>query len=479
MHVHFTAIAGTGMGALAALLKSRGHRVTGSDAGVYPPMSDFLEAQGIAVQVGFCAERLRELAPDLVVIGNSVRADNPEARAARDAGLRTASFADALYEHAMRGHHRVVVAGTHGKTTTTSMTAVLLHEAGRDPSMLVGGVSENFGGGFLGGAGEEFVVEGDEYDTAFFDKTPKFMHYHPHTLVLTSVEFDHADIYRDLEHVGQAFRALVQSMPKDGAIIAAHAGPALEEVVRAAPCPVLRYGVEREAQWCARGLRAAPEGTHFTVHAPSVEPCPALLPAYGKANVANALAALAVAVLRGVPLPEAARALLAWRGVRRRQELRGEAAGIALVDDFAHHPTAVRETLPALRARFPGRRLVAVFEPRSNTSRRALFQDAYVSALGLADRVLVQCVPDAPIYSAFGEDDGVRLDAERLARELCEAGTPAEALPDVAAIVERLAGLCRPGDVVVTLSNGGFGGIWDALLARLTHQQALLPPVSC
>lgn len=459
------------MGALAALLKSRGHRVTGSDAGVYPPMSVFLEAQGIAVLSGFCAERLLELAPDLVVIGNSVRADNPEARAALDAGLQTASFADALYEHAMRGHHRVVVAGTHGKTTTTSMTAVLLHEAGRDPSMLVGGVSENFGGGFRDGAGEEFVVEGDEYDTAFFDKTPKFMHYHPHTLVLTSVEFDHADIYRDLEHVKQAFCALVQSMPPGGAIVAAHAGPALDEVIHTAPCRVLRYGVSSEADLCARGLRATPEGTHFTVHTPLAEPCAALLPAYGKANVENALAALCVATLRGVPLPIAARALPAWRGVRRRQELRGEAAGITLVDDFAHHPSAVRETLPALRARFPGRRLVAVFEPRSNTSRRALFQDAYVSALGLADQVLVQRVSAAPIYSAFGEDDGARLDAERLARDLCEAGTPAEALPDVPALVERLAGLCRRGDVVVTFSNGGFGGIWEALIESLTHHQ--------
>ncbi len=465
------------MGALAALLKSRGHRVTGSDAGVYPPMSDFLAAQGIEVRVGFCAERLLEIAPELVVIGNSVRADNPEARAAQEAGLQTSSFADALYEHAMRGHHRVVVAGTHGKTTTTSMTTVLLHEAGRGPSMLAGGVSENFGGGFLDGAGPEFVVEGDEYDTAFFDKTPKFMHYHPHTLVLTSVEFDHADIYRDLSHVKQAFGALVQSMPQDGTILAAHAGPALDEVLRAAPCRVLRYGVEQEADVCARGLRATPEGTHFTVHAPASlagrgsEPCAALLPAYGEANVANALAALGVAVLRGVPLPEAARALSAFRGVRRRQQLRGEAAGVTLVDDFAHHPTAVRETLPALRARFPGRRLIAVFEPRSNTSRRALFQDAYVDALGLADRVLVQCVADAPIYSAFGEDDGARLDAGRLARELCEAGTPAEALPDVAAIVEHLAGLCSPGDVVVTFSNGGFGGIWEALLERLTRKQ--------
>ncbi len=466
LHVHFVAIAGAGMGSLAGLLKGRGHEVTGSDENVYPPMSTALERWGIPAAIGFRPENVQAKRPDLVVIGNAVRRENPEARAVIDGGIPYRSFPDALYEHAIAGKHSVVIAGTHGKTTTTSIVATLLLEAGRDPSLLVGGLAENFGGSFRDGQGPEFVVEGDEYDTAFFDKTPKFLHYHADTLVITSIEFDHADIYRDLAHVEGEFAKLVMGLPAAGTLIAASGSASLDAVAALSPCRVLRYGIEDGSDVEARRLAAGPEGTRFELGVRGAGSAPALLPAWGAYNVANSLAAAAVCSARGVPLDRIVAGLARFRGVKRRQEVRGEAGGVTVVDDFGHHPTAVRETLAALRGRFPGRPLVAVFEPRSNTSRRAVFQREYAEAFDAAARVVVQIVPDAPIYSAFGGEPE-KLSADQLARDLTAHGTPAVALPDVDAIVEHIATSSVPGDVVVTLSNGGFGGIWEKLLARL------------
>ncbi len=469
MHIHFVAIAGTGMGALAGLLARRGHRVTGSDENVYPPMSSALEAWRIPVAIGFRAENVTAQRPDLVVIGNAVRSSNPEARAAIDGGMAYASFPDALYEHAMRGKHSVVVAGTHGKTTTTSLLATLLHEAGRDPSLLVGGISANFDGSFRDGAGPEFVVEGDEYDTAFFDKTPKFLHYHASTLIITSIEFDHADIYRDLAHVQGEFAKLVRGMPADGCVIAAAGERSVDEVVAQAACRVVRYGIEGGSEVEARGLAGDAAGTRFALYAAGARVCDARLPAHGAYNVMNALAAIAVLRARGVDPARAAAGLAAYKGVKRRQEERGTANGVTVVDDFAHHPTAVRETLAALRERYAGRRLVAVFEPRSNTSRRAVFQHDYARAFDAAAEVVVQIVPDTPIYSATGEVTE-KLSSAQLAADIAARGVSAHAFETVDAIVAHLARTTRPGDVVVTLSNGGFGGIWDKLLAALRAQ---------
>jgi len=466
VHVHFIAIAGTGMGSLAGLLKSRGHTVTGSDEGVYPPMSTFLERLGIPVTIGFKPENVLARRPDLVVIGNAVREGNPEARAAIAAGLAYASLPDALYEHAMRGKHSVVICGTHGKTTVTSMVATLLLEAGRDPSLLVGGIAANFDGSFRDGAGPEFVVEGDEYDTAYFDKTPKFLHYGPDTAVITSIEFDHADIYRDLAHVQGEFAKLVARLGTPGTLIAAAGSETIDAVVRDARCTVVRYGVECDADFVARNLEAGPDGTRFDVVVRGALTARALLPAWGSFNVANALAALAVCEARGVPVARAAELLPSYRGVKRRQEVRGEVAGITVIDDFGHHPTAVRETLGGIAARYPGRRIVAVMEPRSNTSRRAVFQAEYARAFDGAARAVIARVPDAPIYSAFGGDPE-RLSADTLAADLSARGIPAVACDGVDAIVEHLASVCRAGDVVITLSNGGFGDIWGKLLARL------------
>ncbi|MCP5056501.1 MAG: UDP-N-acetylmuramate dehydrogenase [bacterium] len=461
------------MGSLAGLLKGRGWEVTGSDEGVYPPMSTALEGWGIPVQIGFSPAHVRTRRPDLVVIGNAVRPDNVEACAAMDDGLPVLSFSDALYEHAIRGRHSVVVTGTHGKTTTTSLIATLLHELGRDPSMLVGGITANFDGSFREGDGPDFVVEGDEYDTVFFDKTPKFLHYHPKTLIITSIEFDHADIYRDLAHIQEQFRILVSRMPVDGTIIAAAEAKTIDEVLTDAPCPVVRYGVdeghgsagdlvavnlETDERGCFFDLRDARRSGDIVARS--------RLGLVGGHNVANALAGLLAVEATGASLVEAAGVLERYRGVKRRQEIRGEAGGVLVIDDFAHHPTAVRATVEALAARYAGRRIVAVFEPRSNTSRRALFQDEYAQAFAGAGHVVVAKVDDAPIYSATG-DVKERLSADRLADDLVARGVSAQACEDVDAIVDHLAGELAPGDVVVTLSNGSFDGIWDKLLARL------------
>ncbi len=466
-HVHLIAIGGTGMGALAGLLSARGLRVTGSDHALYPPMSTSLERWGIPVALGFEPKNVLEPRPDLVVIGNAVRPDNPEARAAIDAGLPYRSFSDALYELAIAGRHSVVVTGTHGKTTTTSILGTLLVETGRDPSLLVGGVAANFDGPFREGGGPHFVVEGDEYDTAFFDKTPKFLHYHPQTLLVTSVEFDHADIYRDLDHVKAAFRELVAGLPARGELVAAWGHPNVRDVVASAPCPVAGYGVDvADATWCASDLEVGAESTRFRVLYRGRPVATAEIALHGRHNVENALGALAVGVALGVPIEEAAPALARFRGVRRRQELRGEVAGITLIDDFAHHPTAVRETLAALRARYAGRRLVAAFEPRSNTSRRALFEAAYVEALALADRVVLPRVEPAPIYSATGEVQAF-FDADRVAAVLADRGVEAQVCADADGVVDALAATCAAGDVLVAMSNGDFGGLWQRLPARL------------
>ena len=470
-HVHFIAIGGTGMGSLAGLLKARGIEVTGSDKALYPPMSTALAGWGIPVTEGFDPANVQKRRPDLVVIGNAVRRDNPEARAAIDGGLAYRSFSDALYELAIAGKHCLTVTGTHGKTTTTSLSAHLLAATGREPSFLVGGIAENFGGSFHEGSGEHFVVEGDEYDTAFFDKTPKFLHYHPQTLIITSVEFDHADIYRDLDHVKSAFRELVAGMPAHGTIVAAAAHAGVGDVIADAPCPVVRYAVGQaggrgSADRFAHSITGDAEGTSFLLEAAGAKTRRVRIPMHGQFNVENALAALTACERLGVGLDESIPALPGFKGVKRRQEVRGVAAGVTVVDDFAHHPTAVSGSVEALQSRFPGRRLIAVFEPRTNTSRRRVFQSEYRSALSRADRVVVFRVPDEPIYSATGDVTEL-FSADELVADLGASGVEASAFDRVEQIVEALVRDRRDGDVVLIMSNGGFGNIWEKLLAAL------------
>lgn len=477
--VHFIAIGGTGMGSLAGLVKARGIEVTGSDKKLYPPMSDALADWGIEVREGFdpahlAPTPLANRAPDLIVIGNAVRADNPEAVAAIASGIPYRSFSDALYELSIAERHCITVSGTHGKTTTTNLAAHLLLATGRDPSLLVGGISLDLGGSFREGAGAHFVVEGDEYDTAFFDKTPKFLHYHPDTLILTSVEFDHADIYRDLDHVKEAFRALVGSMPAEGRIVAAVTHEGVRDVLSGASCAVLGYGVERAgeprpdaADWWARDLTPGSGGLRFVLEdraggrSWSVES-----PIFGAHNIENVVGVMAALDSVGVPIEEAIVALRGHQGVKRRQEVRGTAAGVTVIDDFAHHPTAVEGTIEAIAQRHAGSRVIALLEPRTNTSRRAIFQDDYVRALSKADRVAIADVGDDPIYSITGEVTEC-LSASAIAAALTAQGRDAASFAEIDDIVDWVVDGREDGDVVLVMSNGAFGGIWEKLLSKL------------
>ncbi len=478
--VHFIAIGGTGMGSLAGLVAARGIEVTGSDKKLYPPMSTALADWGIDVVEGFDPANLEPSeasgrGPDLVVIGNAVRADNAEAVAAIDSGIPYRSFSDALYELSISGRHCITVSGTHGKTTATNLAAHLLLATGRDPSLLVGGISLDFGGSFREGEGDHFVVEGDEYDTAFFDKTPKFLHYHPDTLILTSVEFDHADIYRDLDHVKQAFREVVHSMPADGRIVAAVCHDGVRDVLNDASCEVLGYGVEREGQsdvpeavtWWARDLVAGGTGLRFVLEdRANGREWDVLSPLFGAHNVENIVGVIAALAALSVPVEELITALRDHQGVKRRQEIRGTAAGVTVIDDFAHHPTAVAGTIEAIAQRHPGSRVVALLEPRTNTSRRAIFQDDYIRALKRADRTAIAEVGDDPIYSITGEVTEC-LSAEAVAAALRELGRDAAAFAEIDEIVDWVVEGREDGDVVLVMSNGAFGGIWEKLLAKL------------
>jgi UDP-N-acetylmuramate: L-alanyl-gamma-D-glutamyl-meso-diaminopimelate ligase len=467
--IHLLGVAGTGMGALAGLLRAAGHAVTGSDQNVYPPMSDLLRAWGIPVLTPYDPAHLDATRPDLVVVGNVIRRVNPEAAAVRARRLPQMSFPAALGAFFLRGRHAVVVVGTHGKTTTTALLGHVLTAAGRDPSWLVGGVVRNGGGSFRLGAGPHFVVEGDEYDTAYFDKAPKFLHYRPRTAILTSVEFDHADIYRDLPHYESAFDRFVRLLPPDGCLAVSAAYPNALGIARAAAAPIVTYG---RAGGCAvtpdyeaRDLALGPEGARFVVWERGRRLGEATLPVGGAHNVDNALGVIAAARALGLGFEEIARGLATFEGVRRRQELRGEVGGVAVIDDFAHHPTAVRETIAAVRARYPGRRLWAVFEPRSNTSRRGVHQAAYVEALAAAPCVALR-EPEPHDMVPAGE----RLDVGRVVAELRAAGVEAAAEAEVDRLVARVADGLRPGDVVLVMSNGAFGGFVDRLLGALRER---------
>jgi UDP-N-acetylmuramate: L-alanyl-gamma-D-glutamyl-meso-diaminopimelate ligase len=459
-HVHLIGIGGTGMAALAGLLHESGCRVTGSDTELYPPTSTLLESMGLGIHTGYDARNLRP-APDLVVVGNAVRRGNPEAEEVLDRRLRHASMPQVLEERFLAGRHSIVVAGTHGKTTTTAMLSWVLHRAGHDPSFLVGGLPANFDRPYRLGRGAAFVIEGDEYDTAFFDKGPKFMHYRPDTALVGTVEFDHADIYRDLDQVKAAFRWLVNIVPRRGLVVRHEDCDTTREVTGAALSRVEGYGLE-SGRWRAARISDAPEGTRFAVLRDGDLFAEPSLATFGEFNVRNALAVVAAAVEQGLSAEEIAAGLASFRGVRRRLEMRGEADGVAVLDDFAHHPTAIASTLRAVRSRFPGRKVWAVLEPRSWSLRRNVFQDRLPSSFDAADEVVI-----AEVFGADALPRAERLDPDRLARELSSRGKRARFLPGVDAIVACLAEETRPGDVVAVLSNGAFGGIHPKLLAAL------------
>ncbi|MBI5418796.1 MAG: UDP-N-acetylmuramate--L-alanine ligase [Deltaproteobacteria bacterium] len=468
--VHLIAACGVGMASLAGMMKERGFRVTGSDANVYPPMSAQLEALGIPLLSPYAAENIPGDA-DLVVVGNAVSRDNPEAAEAARRGLPVLSMPQAVARFFIAGKESIVVAGTHGKTTTTSLLAWSLFDLGDDPSFLVGGVPRNFPVSYRLGAGPRFVIEGDEYDTAWFDKGPKFLHYLPQTVLLTSIEFDHADIYRDLSHLKDSFLKLVRIIPPDGLLIACADYPDVVDVAEEASCPVCWYATAGApfpagAESCrVRALAENGGYSRFRLEG-GVLSHEFRLRLPGRHNAANG-AAVAIALLRlGYGPDRVAGALAGFTGVRRRQEVLGEFGGVLVIDDFAHHPTAVRETIRAVRARYTGRRVTAVFEPRSNTSRRKVFQGEFACALSEADAVIL-----AGVFGAEKIPPGERLAPEEVVEAVRGNGREAFYIEEVDRIVLRLSETSRPGDLILIMSNGGFGGIQGKLTQTLAARR--------
>jgi UDP-N-acetylmuramate: L-alanyl-gamma-D-glutamyl-meso-diaminopimelate ligase len=465
-HVHLLGIGGTGMSALAGLLDASGVRVTGSDRRLYPPTSTILARLGVEVHEGFAPEHL-DPAPDLVVVGNAMSRGNPEVEEVLDRRLPYVSMPRLIEERFLPGRHSVVVAGTHGKTTTTSMLAWVLRRAGRDPGFLIGGAPVDFEFPFHLGAGAPFVLEGDEYDTAFFDKGPKFMHYRPDTALLGAVEFDHADIYLDLDQVTTAFRRFVQLVPRRG-ILVYHADPATtRDIAAGAPSRRASYGFSAEATWRAESYAEGPAGARCRVRRDGEPFADIELRVPGRHNLLNALATLVAADDLGLSRDDILDGLATFGGVRRRLELAGRAAGVTVLDDFAHHPTAIAASLGAARASHPGRRIWAVLEPRSWSLRRNVFQDRLAEAFDAADRVVI-----AEVYGAGSLEPAERLDPARLAAAIAERGRDAEFLPGTDAILDRLTTALRSGDVVVVMSNGGFDGLPRRLVEALERRPA-------
>ena len=460
-HIHLIAACGTAMGSLAGMLRERGYRVTGSDSRVYPPMSTLLEKLGIDVRAGFSAEHLVPT-PDLVVIGNAVSRGNPEAEAVLARRIPHLSLPEVLRDFFIRGKRSVVVTGTHGKTTTTALLAHLFTAGGLDPSFLVAGVPQNFDRSYRLGQGAHFIVEGDEYDSAFFAKWAKFFYYLPEVLIVNNIEFDHADIYQDLAEIIKAFRQLVNMVPQNGLILANDADPNIAELLPDAPAPVETFGLEAGAFWRACDLEASAAGTRFTLCRAGREVGVFELPLSGDYNVCNALASLAAGFHAGLTASDLRAALTGFAGVKRRQEQLGLIDDILLIDDFAHHPTAVAHTLAGLRQAHPQRRLLAVFEPASATNSRAIFEERYVAAFALADALVTTAVP-RPERARADEP----FSAERLVERLGATGQTAHYLPDAEAMAAFLGAEARPGDLVVFMSNGGFGGLQQKLCATL------------
>ncbi len=468
-HIHLIGICGTAMASLAGMLRQIGHRVTGSDTAAYPPMSDQLAGQGIAVMEPYAEANLQPR-PDLVVVGNAISRGNTELEVVLDQGIPFCSMAAILHDEFLSGRESLVVAGTHGKTTTTSMLAWIYEFASRKqpefaPSFLIGGVAENFGSSFMVRDSRPFLIEGDEYDTAFFDKGPKFLHYFPDAAILTHVEFDHADIYDDLRAVKTAFKRFVNLIPRRGRLVAFDGSENVTDCVAKAFCAVERYGLAANSHWRVRDLTHDRSGVQWTLDRAGATFARLSLPMAGEHNAMNATAAAALAAGQRIPVEAITEALATFKSVKRRLEVRAEVGGITIIDDFAHHPTAIRETLKALRQAYAGRRLFAVLEPRSNTLRRNVFEDALVESLALADEVVL-----ASVFKSESIPEAERLHTEIVVAKLNSRGVPAQMQAEAAAIVAELAPRLQSGDVVAILSNGGFGGIYTLLPEALRER---------
>ena len=462
--VHLIGICGTAMATLAALLKARGFDVRGSDEHTYPPMGDFLAAQGITPLPGYRAAHITNDL-DMVVVGNAVSRGNPEVETVLERRIRYCSLPEMLRDQFLWGARSVVVAGTHGKTTTASMVAWSLVEAGVDPSFLVGGIPHNFDASFRVGDGQLFVIEGDEYDSAFFDKTAKFLKYLPEVVVVGSIEYDHADIYPDLDALRLAFTRLLRLVPRTGRVLLGADDIEARALRDAAHSEVETFGLSEQADWRAVDVRHGRDATTFDVRHTGTAVAHVALPLLGTFNVRNAVAAVAVGAAVGVAPEVTAAALGRFRGVRRRLEVRGIERGVTVYDDFAHHPTAVREALAAVRTANPSGRVWAVFEPRSATACRRVFQEAFAEALGEADEVVVGAV----FRSTLPEAE--RLSEARLVADLEARGVKARHIAAVEEMVGAIVAGARADDLVVIMSNGAFGGIHERLLRRLRGEE--------
>ena len=459
--IHLIGICGTAMASLAGMLQQRGFRVTGSDAAAYPPMSEFLASLGIPLLQPFAAANL-DSKPDLVVVGNAISRGNVELERILDERIPFCSMPQILHDEFLKGKEVLVVAGTHGKTTTTSMLSWIFQVAGLQPSFLIGGIAENFSSSFQLADGKHFIIEGDEYDTAFFDKGPKFLHYFPDSMILTAVEFDHADIYKDLDAVETAFKRLVNLVPRRGKILAFDSGESVEKCLAKAFCPVERYGSGDKAEWKIENLRLEPTRTTWSLLRNGQAWGDFEFSMAGEYNVWNAAAATALAVHYGISQDIIAGALRSFKSVKRRLQVRAEVNGVTIIEDFAHHPTAIAGTLNALRPRYPGARLWTILEPRSNTLRRNVLQKELAKSLALADEAVI-----ANVFRSDAIPEDERLDLATLTADVQKHGGHARLAADVDAIVQLVAPEMRSGDVVAILSNGGFDGIYEKLPARL------------
>lgn len=455
-HIHFLGICGTAMGSVAAALQERGFTVTGSDENVYPPMSTFLEQKGVKITAGYRPENLPEQA-QLIVVGNAMKRGNPEVEAVLNRKLYYLSLPETLKEFFLRGRHNLVVTGTHGKTTTTSLLTWIFESAGLEPSYLIGGIPKNLGQGARFRDSQYVVLEGDEYDTAFFDKRSKFVHYMPELVIVNNIEFDHADIFNNIDEIKLSFRRMLNIVPGNGMVLLNADDPNCLEVGRTCPAPVLEVGFAESAANRIADVQYQPDGSEFTLLGARFH-----ISMVGEYNVRNAAMAVSAAHFYGIPIPVIQQALVSFEGVLRRQEVRGEVHGVKVIDDFGHHPTAIRQTLAGLRHQYPGARLWAIFEPRSNTTRRAVFQHQLPTAFEQADGVIFSKVAR---LEQIPVDE--RLNPEQVIADIAAAGKPAFYEPGASQIIDRLKPLVKSGDVIVVFSNGGFDGIHARLLAEL------------
>ncbi len=462
-HIHLMGICGTGMAALAGMLQTSGYRVTGSDSQIYPPMSVFLNNLNISLCSGYNADNLKP-APDLVIVGNVITRKNPEAIALAELEIPYLSFPQALSHFYIEPRMSLVIAGTHGKTTTCSLLATSLYHADLDPSFMIGGIVGEFGTNFRLGNGKYFVAEGDEYDTAFFDKGSKFLHYRPQVAVITSIEFDHADIFSDIDAIKRSFKKFVALLPPDGLLIANFDDKNVVEIAAEAPCPVQSYGLDSSFTWAIDNVKIANAISHFDVIKDGGPWSSMTVKLPGRHNCLNSLAVCAVMHHLGISPSIIDKGLRNFAGVKRRQEVRGIEKGITVIDDFAHHPTAVRETLAALKGGYPNRRLVVVFEPRTNSSRRAIFQNDYATAFDSADLILLR--EPTPIEGLAKEE---LFSSARLAGDLISRKLMAESFDTTEGILDRLKNVLKSGDVVAILSNGGFDNIHIRLLDQIRN----------